>query len=185
MATNYPTSIDDFATTSPSELGDADTTGRVHSQRHNDMESAMEAVQLSLLTGAAWTAYTPTLGGFTLGNGTWSAAYARVGKACTFRAVLTFGTTTTAATAFVTITLPLAALAATNVAFTAQFVDVSASEYHTAASRQSSTTVVTIGLIGSTGVIGPASLHRTLTATTPFTWATGDQIILTGTYQLA
>ena len=45
MATNFPSSVDDFATTSPTNLGDDDSTGRTHSERHNDMESAMEAVQ--------------------------------------------------------------------------------------------------------------------------------------------
>ena len=180
--TSYPTSADDFALASPSELGDADTSGRVHSQRHDDMEAAMEAVQSSLLT---WTSYTPTLGGFTLGNGTWSAAYAKVGKVCTFRAVLTFGTTTAAATAFPTITLPATAAAATNVPMLVTFVDSSTSAYYMGAARQSSTTVVTIGIPGPAGVIGPSILHTTCTTTTPFTWATGDQIIVTGTYQLA
>lgn len=45
MATNFPASVDDFATTSPTNLADDDSTGRTHSERHNDMESAMEAVQ--------------------------------------------------------------------------------------------------------------------------------------------
>jgi hypothetical protein len=45
MATNFPGSVDDFAKTSPTNLGDDDSTGRTHSERHNDLESAMEAVQ--------------------------------------------------------------------------------------------------------------------------------------------
>lgn len=45
MATSFPGSVDDFATTSPTNLGDDDSTGRSHSERHNDLESAMEAVQ--------------------------------------------------------------------------------------------------------------------------------------------
>jgi hypothetical protein len=49
MATNYPGSVDDFATTSPTNLADDDSTGRTHSERHNDIESAMEAVQSSLI----------------------------------------------------------------------------------------------------------------------------------------
>lgn len=43
--TNFPTSVDDFATTSPTNLGDNDSTGRTHSERHDDLEAAMEAVQ--------------------------------------------------------------------------------------------------------------------------------------------
>ena len=44
-ATSFPGGVDDFATTSPTNLGDDDSKGRTHSERHNDMESAMEAVQ--------------------------------------------------------------------------------------------------------------------------------------------
>jgi hypothetical protein len=49
MATNFPGSVDDFATTSPTNLADSDSTGRAHAARHNDMESAMEAVQAYVL----------------------------------------------------------------------------------------------------------------------------------------
>jgi len=51
MATNFPGSVDSFAETSPTNLGDDDSTGRTHSERHNDLESAMEAVQ-SYVIGA-------------------------------------------------------------------------------------------------------------------------------------
>lgn len=43
--TAFPGAVDDFATTSPTNLGDDDSKGRTHSERHDDMESAMEAVQ--------------------------------------------------------------------------------------------------------------------------------------------
>lgn len=43
--TAFPGAADDFATTSPTNLGDDDSKGRTHSERHDDMESAMEAVQ--------------------------------------------------------------------------------------------------------------------------------------------
>lgn len=46
--TAYPGGIDDFSTTSPTNLGDDDSKGRVHSERHDDMEAAMEAVQAEL-----------------------------------------------------------------------------------------------------------------------------------------
>lgn len=66
MATNYPTSVDDFATTSPANLGDDDSTGRTHPERHNDMESAMEAVQAFVLAqtlnAQTGTTYTPVAG---------------------------------------------------------------------------------------------------------------------------
>lgn len=53
MATNYPGSLDDFATTSPAKLSDDDSTGRTHAERHNDVESAVEAIQGELGTDPA------------------------------------------------------------------------------------------------------------------------------------
>ena len=43
--TAFPGAADDFATTSPTNLPDDDSKGRTHSERHDDMEAAMEAVQ--------------------------------------------------------------------------------------------------------------------------------------------
>lgn len=43
--TSFPASPDNFATTSPTNLGDDDSTGRAHDQRHDDVEAAMEAVE--------------------------------------------------------------------------------------------------------------------------------------------
>lgn len=49
----YPASLDNFAAASPTNLGDNDTTGRTHSERHDDMEAAVEAVQAELGTDPA------------------------------------------------------------------------------------------------------------------------------------
>ena len=54
----YPTSLDDFATTSPTNLGDDDAKGRKHDERHDDMESAMENVQAELGTAPSGTFFT-------------------------------------------------------------------------------------------------------------------------------
>jgi hypothetical protein len=47
--TAFPGAVDDFATTSPANLGDDDSKGRTHTERHDDMEAAMEAVQAHAL----------------------------------------------------------------------------------------------------------------------------------------
>ena len=44
-ASVYPGALDNFAEASPTNLGDNDTTGRTHSERHDDVEAAVEAVQ--------------------------------------------------------------------------------------------------------------------------------------------
>jgi hypothetical protein len=55
---------------------------------------------------ATWTSYTPAFaGGVTVGNGTWSAAYAIVNKILFFQGTFTLGTTS-AITGAVTLTLP-------------------------------------------------------------------------------
>lgn len=44
-ASVYPGALDNFAEASPTNLGDNDATGRTHSERHDDVEAAAEAVQ--------------------------------------------------------------------------------------------------------------------------------------------
>lgn len=48
-ATVYPGALDNFAESSPTNLGDNDSTGRTHAERHDDIESAMEALPSPLL----------------------------------------------------------------------------------------------------------------------------------------
>lgn len=44
----YPGALDNFSNNSPTNLGDNDSTGRTHSERHDDVEAAIEAVQSEL-----------------------------------------------------------------------------------------------------------------------------------------
>ena len=129
---------------------------------------------------AAWTSYTPTLTGFTLGNGTIAGAYNRFGKLIVWRASLTFGSTSAGATAMPTFTLPVTSVG-TFIAgtITAWFWDTSASQlYQSAANYQSSTTV-------ACGVLSTNGNRVNASTTSPFTWATGDQIIVSGVYEAA
>jgi hypothetical protein len=47
--TTFPGAVDNFAAASPTNLGDDDSTGRIHTERHDDLEAAMEAVQAHVL----------------------------------------------------------------------------------------------------------------------------------------
>lgn len=49
----YPGGLDDFAEESPANLGDEDTSGRTHSERHDDIEAAIENLQAELGTDPA------------------------------------------------------------------------------------------------------------------------------------
>lgn len=48
MTSAYPGAIDDFSESSPTYMSDPDATGRVHSARHDDVESAIEQVEETL-----------------------------------------------------------------------------------------------------------------------------------------
>lgn len=50
-STSYPASADTFAKASPTYQDDPDTTGRVHSERHDDVEAAVEAIESYTITG--------------------------------------------------------------------------------------------------------------------------------------
>ena len=122
--------------------------------------------------GDAWTAYTPTLGNWTLGNGTWSAAYIQAGKLIHFRANLTVGSTTSISGS-PTITLPVTAIAARAASFPGGAYDLSA------------TTNYELGAFHTTTTVSFRSAGAALSSTVPFTWATGDEVYVSGTYEAA
>lgn len=130
----------------------------------------------------AKTSYTPTLTGFTLGNGTIAGSYTQIGKWVWFEATFTMGTTSAAASAIPTCTLPVTAAAGTvnNALCRAQFTDAGTAAY-LAAARVLSTTTCAAYIIGSSGVL------TTPSTTTPFTWtpANNDVIYWSGIYEAA
>lgn len=126
------------------------------------------------------TAYTPTLGGFTLGNGTIAGSYMQIQKLVWFEATLTFGSTSAAASAIPTATLPVTAdaTAVNNALMRAQFLDAGTASY-LAAGRLLSTTTAAAYIIGASGIF------TTPSTTTPHTWAVNDQIVWAGIYEAA
>lgn len=128
---------------------------------------------------SAWTAYTPTMSVFTLGNGTVLGQYMQVGKFVTFAIAMTFGSTSTAAAGVPTFTLPVAALTGwNNAAMEGRALFTIGSTWE-GALFSAGTTTVGCYLRGTLGVL---SNHST---TSPGTWTTGSTIQLTGTYQAA
>jgi hypothetical protein len=130
----------------------------------------------------AKTSYTPTLTGFTQGNGTISGSYTQIGKWVWFEVAFTMGTTSAAASAIPTVTLPVTAAAASvNAALCrAQFTDAGTAAY-LAAARILTTTTCGAYIIGSSGIL------TTPSTTTPFTWtpASGDNVYWSGVYEAA
>lgn len=133
----------------------------------------------------ALTSYTPTLTGFTPGNGTTAGGYLRVQKMTYFWAKFTFGSTSAGASATPKLSLPITA--SSNAAGSGSqfanavrggFIDASGSHY-TAFAYLNSTTTVELAILGSSGV------YTTPSTTTPFTWTTSDSLMAAGWYEAA
>lgn len=121
-----------------------------------------------------WSAFTPTWSG-TLGNGSLSCNYTKIGRTVVARYALTWGTTTSHAAAAQTFTLPVVAAFAGQGLANAACFDSSAS---TRFMRQAyMNTTNQIAFISEAGAF--------VTNTVPMTWATSDSIAFTVVYESA
>lgn len=90
MATNFPTSVDNF--TNPTANDSLNLPS--HSTQHANANDAIEAIEGVLVPAVnAWTAYTPTFTNLTVGNGTVNAFYSKIGKTVLVRLRFVFGST--------------------------------------------------------------------------------------------
>lgn len=129
--------------------------------------------------GADWASYTPSLSGLTIGDGTLTGAFVRIGDTVLFRVSIVFGSTT-AITGNVTVGLPTTAASAAFVS-TGMLEDSGSARY--VAFTFATTTGVEIYPLDTSGTYG--RLNNVLSATVPFTWTTGDFIRLSGAYEAA
>jgi hypothetical protein len=141
--------------------------------------SSAAAVALTVAAAASWQAFTPTWSGSVtnpvIGNGTFDGKYLQVGKTVQFHLVVTMGSTTTYGSGAWGLTLPVAPL--TSHAVPAVYVDSSAS------TRCSGSGWLTNGS-GIFRMLPPTDAASSgISPTVPFTWATSDQIIISGTYE--
>jgi hypothetical protein len=133
-----------------------------------------------------WTTWTPTLTNLTLGNGTKTGRYMQIGKTVHFRFSFKLGSTSAVGTA-PSFSLPVTAAAAVSTEANSEplgnvvFVDSAVSRY-TGICVLSGTTD---GLIYNLAVNGTYPTFNNVTATTPITWGTSDEITVTGTYEAA
>lgn len=130
----------------------------------------------------AWQTYVPTYGGggITVGNGIVVAKWILIGKTVHFKYKLTFGSTTSISSS-PTITLPIASTndydISTGQIGNSQLLDSSATTAYPAFPLWGSAT--TFKLIG----LDISNVRYEITATAPFTWATGDILFVTGMYE--
>jgi hypothetical protein len=135
------------------------------------------------LTGiqSAWTAYTPTLTGITLGNGTLAFAFTRFGKTVMVRGIFTAGSTTTYSASALGFSPPVAPHA--SYASSGAAAIGSAWITPTAAARTAGTAYFngtpTISFLCGT----PA--NSIVTNLVPGTWTTTSVLTFTATYEAA
>lgn len=140
-------------------------------------------VHKGVVANEAWASWAPTLTNLTLGNGTVTAKFTRVGRKITFYFKVVFGSTSAMGTG-PSFTLPVAPASQYSIANVDTFGIATLLDVGTAA--LSGTCLFSSG---STAVIqylnaaATAVTDVTITATTPFTWAVGDAAIATGTYE--
>ena len=142
-----------------------------------------------LLAGAGtswpWQSWSPTWTNLTVGNGTVVANYVQIGKTVHFRLRITWGSTTSASgnVGFSPPTTPIAELAASQGYFigVGKVLDVGVAEYMVWP-IVTSTSLISLYTMNVAGTYGTG---LALSNTVPITWATGDVLEVTGTYETA
>lgn len=125
----------------------------------------------------AWTTYTHGWTG-TIGNGTIVAKYMRVNKLVTYRIQVTWGSTTTHPASTQVFNVPVAAHAD----YTSSMHMGNGLGLDTSGSA---TNNLTADYVTSTTILLLTSTNTVVTNAVPWTWATGDKLSVTGTYETA
>jgi hypothetical protein len=157
-----------------------DTPARLAVGANNTFLRANSATATGLEYADAYTSYTPSLTGITLGNGTLTGKYMRLGKMCQGEAIVVFGSTTSV-TGIPEIGLPFTSTTSTNNPIQCTLLDNGTAVYLGLSYLQSATTmrILTINTAGSYAVEAGVS------STVPFTWATADRINVNFCFEVA
>lgn len=165
---NYPNSIPSFTSKSAGQT--------IQPAHLNDAQDEIVAIGTQLLTATSYTpAWTNTGTANSIGNGALTGSYIQHGKKVHFRATITWGNTTSSGNGFWLLSLPVTADSfilgggCSGLAF-----DTSAGSSYPLTCTNNGTTTVFPSAI--------ASPVAAVTATTPFTWATGDSLTIVGWY---
>ena len=130
--------------------------------------------------GDPWTAWTPTWTATTtnpvIGNGSLTGGYILAGKLCHFWAQITMGSTTTYGTGSWLLDMPTAPRNS-RWAFQGTARDTSASATYPFVGEQSG------GIVLRALPTTAGNPLTSMSSTVPFTWATGDGLFLSGTYE--
>lgn len=133
----------------------------------------------------AWTAYTPTVGGWSIGNGTLDCAYQKIGRMVTARVSLVAGSTTTYGAAL-TFTAPVTAVTGAEQWGMGSLFDGSSVTAPCAVRLASAGTSFQVYSLTVPSTPSFVRNDNTAVATTsPWTWGTSDAVRFTMTYESA
>jgi hypothetical protein len=147
-------------------------------------DNGLHLYELIGATGTALGTYTPTFAGaaITVGNGTASGSYLRLGKLIVWRARFVFGSTSAMTSDVLTVTLPVTAIATVPAGMSSnRFLDASTGTYYPAYLVYGTTT----GTIYESDDPGNAIGMNQVSSTSPMTWTTSDEIQIFGLYEAA
>ena len=148
-----------------------------------DGSAWVAAVNASSLNGIGeYTAYTPTWSGLTVGNGTNTFAYAQVNKFVHVFGTFEFGSTSAITASGPSMTLPLARIAMSIPTMgTGNYADSGVATYLAYPISVATNTVQFFAPNAS----GTYITETGISATVPFTWGTGDRIMVNLFYRAA
>jgi hypothetical protein len=130
----------------------------------------------------SWQAWTPTLAGWTIGNGTLVARYWKANKTIVFEGSITWGSTTSAS-GNLSVTLPLESKRIDSYCGVARTIDASVRNYQAWTFINSSTTMQFFWGGTNNGVSGALYEGGLVSNTGPFTWVNTDRLIFQGVYE--
>jgi len=164
-------------------------TGTVPTFAANDIPTAdqfAEIVNFMTAETGVWTAYTPTwaasAGTPSLGNGSLTGSYRRIGKTVDFRMQFTAGSSTTFGTAgaYWAFGLPPIGTCSGYYAFALRMIDYATKEYLGMASMANGASEFEMFQSGAGG-----TGYGRIANNSPFTFGTSDGLWTNGTYELA
>ena len=127
--------------------------------------------------GAAWTAWTPTFTNCTVGSGSVTGYYCRIGKFITGYAQFTYGTGSSVGQAELVLPVTISSNYASFTPIGLVTFDDNGTLYN---GRIYNTNYISVDTVSSTRII-----HNNVSATVPFTFASGDRIKVSFTYEAA
>ena len=158
----------------------ADTFSRLAAGANDLLVTAASGEATGLTYTGGWTTWSPTPAGITIGNGTLTTRYQKIGKTVNYYFRFLMGSTS-AITGGIQFGLPVTPLQ-TGVNGTSEGIifDVGVAAYKAYTENDGGTAYARIANSAATYLTGSV-----FSSTTPMTWVTGDIMIFTGTYEVA